>query len=138
MGLGTRPTQKQLLKKKKKKKKQDFHEQAKHIRDPQANSTLSLRPLNRHLAILKNILELQWSTGGSVKRMGNLSSAFEKANSQWEQTFKCRLESWQRTPINIIFPSMFHINRALSGKDDSSSVANLKNSKTSKGSCLDL
>jgi len=31
-------------------------------------------------------LELeQWTTGGSTKRMGNLSSAFEKADSQWEQ-----------------------------------------------------
>jgi hypothetical protein len=53
--------------------------------------------------------------------MGNLSSAFEKADSPWEQTFKCRLESWQKTPINKIFPSVFHLNRLESGKDDGSS-----------------
>jgi hypothetical protein len=27
----------------------------------------------------------QWTMAASSKRMGNLSAAFEKANSQWEQ-----------------------------------------------------
>ncbi len=31
-------------------------------------------------------------TGSFTTRMGNLSSAFEKADSQWKQIFKCRLE----------------------------------------------
>jgi hypothetical protein len=36
-------------------------------------------------------LELkQWTTGGFTKRTGNLSSALEKADSQWEQIFKCK------------------------------------------------
>ncbi len=47
--------------------------------------------------------------GGSLKRIGNLSSAFKKADSQREQSFKCHLESWQGTPINIISPSVFHL-----------------------------
>ncbi len=51
----------------------------------------------------------QWTTGGSTKRTGNLSSAFEKADSQCELTFKCRLESWELTPKNIISPRMFYL-----------------------------
>jgi hypothetical protein len=55
----------------------DFYEQANHIRGPQTNFTVSPRPSNSLLAILKNILELkQWTTGGSTNRMGNFSSAF--------------------------------------------------------------
>ncbi len=46
--------------------------------------------------------------------------------------FKCHLESWQRTPINIISPSMFHLNRVENGKGDISSEAHLQNSKTSR------
>jgi hypothetical protein len=49
--------------------------------------------------------------------MRNLRSAFENADSQWEQIFKCRLESW-RTQINIISPSMFHLNLVINGIDD--------------------
>jgi hypothetical protein len=83
-------------------------------------------------------LELeQWPIGGSTKRMEKSSSAFEKADSQWEQIFKCRLENWQRTLINIIYPSMSHLNRVESGKDYSSSEAPLQSSKTSRGSHLD-
>jgi hypothetical protein len=44
--------------------------------------------------------------------MGNLSSVFEKADSLWEQIFKCCLESWQRTPINIISPVFFTLTYA--------------------------
>jgi hypothetical protein len=81
-----------------------INEQANHIRGQQTFITVSDRqPSNSLLAILKNILELkQWTIGGFTKRMGNLNSAFKKADSQWEQIFICRLESWQRTPINII------------------------------------
>jgi hypothetical protein len=72
----------------------DFFEQANHIQGPQTNFTVSPRPSNGLLAILKNILELkQWSTGSFTEKMGNLSSSSEEANSQWEQIFKCRLES---------------------------------------------
>jgi hypothetical protein len=39
---------------------------------------------------------------------------------------------WQRPPINIISPSMFHLNRVESGKDDSSSEAHLQSSKKVK------
>jgi hypothetical protein len=46
-----------------------------------------------------------------TKRMEKSSSAFEKADSQWEQIFKCRLENWHRTLINIIYPSMFQYQR---------------------------
>jgi hypothetical protein len=70
--------------------------------------------------------------------MGNLSSAFEKADSQWEQTFKCRLESLQRTPINIISSSMFYLNRVGNGNDDISSEEDFENSETVRGSYLDL
>ncbi len=56
-------------------------------------------------------------TGDSTKRMRNLRSAFENADSQWEQIFKCHLES-SRTQINIISPSMFHLNRVINGYDD--------------------
>jgi hypothetical protein len=58
-------------------------------------------------------LELeQWTTGGSKKkRIGSLSSAFEKAGSQLEQIFKYRQESCQRTPKNIFSISLFHLNR---------------------------
>jgi hypothetical protein len=44
--------------------------------------------------------------GGSTNRTGNHRSAFENTDSQLEQIFKCRLESWQQTPINIISPCM--------------------------------
>ncbi len=50
---------------------------------------------------------------------------------------KYHLESWQRTPINVISPSMFHLNLVESGKDDSSSEVHLQSSKTSGGSHLD-
>jgi hypothetical protein len=42
----------------------------------------------------------QWTTGGSTKRMGNLSSAFEKADSQWKQIFKFLLELAANTNKN--------------------------------------
>ncbi len=88
----------------------DFCEQA-NILGPREISYNSLRPSNRLLPRLKIILALEhWTTGGSTKRMGNLSSAFEKAFSQREQIFKCRLVSWQRTPVNIIYPNIFHLN----------------------------
>jgi hypothetical protein len=36
--------------------------------------------------ILENLLELkQWATRSSTKRMGNISSAFEKADIQWNK-----------------------------------------------------
>jgi hypothetical protein len=38
------------------------------------------------------------NTGGTTKRMVNLISAVGKADNQYEQIFKCRLESWQKTP----------------------------------------
>ncbi len=41
----------------------------------------------------------QWTTGGSTKSMGNLSSNSEKADSEWEQILKCRLESSPRAGI---------------------------------------
>jgi hypothetical protein len=44
---------------------------------------------------------LQKKTGGSTKRMGNLSSAFKKADIHWEQKLKCRLEIWQKTQTRI-------------------------------------
>jgi hypothetical protein len=72
----------------------------------------------------------QWTTGGSTMRTGNLSSAFEKANSQWEQIFKCRLECWERTPLNIISPSKFHLNHVENGNGDISSEEYFKNSKS--------
>jgi hypothetical protein len=41
------------------------------------------------MAILKNVLELKkWTTSGYTKRIGNLSSVFQKADSQWGQTDK--------------------------------------------------
>jgi hypothetical protein len=61
--------------------------------------------------------------------MGNFISAIEKVSSKWEQLFKCSLESWQSAPINVISPSMFHLNLLESGKDDSSSEAYLQSSK---------
>ncbi len=47
-------------------------------------------------------------TGGSTKRIENLSSAYEKANSQWEQLFKCclflrRVEFHAR--VGFLFPN---------------------------------
>jgi hypothetical protein len=46
------------------------------------NSEYKRRPLNRLLPRKKIIVELkQWTNGGTTKRMGNLSSAFGKANS---------------------------------------------------------
>jgi hypothetical protein len=75
-------------------------------------------------------------TGGSSTRMGNLSSAFEKADSQWEQMFKCRLERWQQTPKNNISPSMFHLNDMGNGNGDISSDEHYKNMETKRGSQL--
>jgi hypothetical protein len=45
-------------------------------------------------------------------RMGNLSSAFEKADSQWEQIFKCRL-SLRRDELHprIIFEDLTTMSR---------------------------
>jgi hypothetical protein len=41
-------------------------------------------------------------------RMGNFSSAFKKADSQWEQILKCRLEILQKTGTSITyFSNMF-------------------------------
>jgi hypothetical protein len=74
--------------------------------------------------------------GRFTKSMGNLSSTFENDDSQWEQIFKCRLESRQRTPINIISSSMFHLNHL--GNDDISSEEDFENSKIIRGSYLDL
>jgi len=62
-----------------------------------------------------------------TKRTGNLSSALEKADSQREQIFKCRLVSWQGTPINIISLSMFHLNSVVNAMDEMSSEEHLKN-----------
>jgi hypothetical protein len=59
-----------------------------------------------------------------LNKMGNLRTVFKNADSQWEQILKCHLESWQGTPINIISPSMFHLN------DDISSKQDFENSKT--------
>jgi hypothetical protein len=64
--------------------------------------------------------------------MGNISSAFEKANSQREQIFEYCLESWQQKNFSI-----FHLILVESGKDDSSLEAHLQSSKTSRGSYLD-
>jgi hypothetical protein len=82
--------------------------------------------MNKHIYIHMNIFEGQRQIllfipgpgivfeqfekhiGRFTKRMGNLSSTFEHADSQWEQILKCRLEGRQRTPINIISSSKFH------------------------------
>jgi hypothetical protein len=58
-----------------------------------------------------------WSKGplATFQENGNLSSAFKKADSQWEQIIKCLLENLQ-PPIKIISPSMFHLNRAESDR----------------------
>jgi hypothetical protein len=45
---------------------------------------------------------------------------------------------WQRTPIHRISPICFHLNLTENSKDDSSSEAHLKSSKTSRGSYLNL
>ncbi len=77
--------------------------------------------------------------GRFTKRMGTLRSAFENADNQWEHIFKCQLESRQRTPINIISQSMFHLNcRVGNGNDDISSEEDFENSKTIRGFYLDL
>jgi hypothetical protein len=47
-----------------------------------------------------------------------------------------RLESWQRTPINIISPSMFHLSSVGNGNRDMSSKEHFKNLKTKRGSYL--
>jgi hypothetical protein len=44
---------------------------------------------------------------------------------------------WRANSKNIIPPSMFHLNRVESGKDDRSSEAHLQSSKNSRGSYLD-
>jgi hypothetical protein len=47
-------------------------------------------------------------TGSSTTRLGNLSSAFEKADSQWKQIFKCRLSQRHdefHAPIGNLFPN---------------------------------
>jgi hypothetical protein len=47
--------------------------------------------------------------------MGNFSSAFEKADSQWEQIFKCRLESLQRTPIGKKYDFSQYVKKSSKG-----------------------
>ncbi len=54
--------------------------------------------------------------------------------SHWEQIFKCRLECWQQTKINIISPSVFHIDRVGNGNDDISAEEHFKNLKTKRSS----
>jgi hypothetical protein len=46
-------------------------------------------------------------TGDFTTRIGNLSSAFKKAENQWKQKFKCRLEIWQKIQRSIISPICF-------------------------------
>jgi hypothetical protein len=97
-----------------------FYDQAYHIRGPQTNFTVSRRPSNSLLAIFI-ILELKhWTTGGSTKSMGNLSSAFE-SRQQLGTNIQELLRSWQRTAINIISASKFHLNRVGNGNDNISS-----------------
>ncbi len=65
---------------------------------------------SNHIGALKICYDLFWiiylsviynNTGGSTKRLRNLSSAFEKADSQWGQ--KCRSESWQKKLQQVLF-----------------------------------
>jgi hypothetical protein len=63
----------------------------------------------------------------ALERVWGISLKKPTANrNKYSQIFKCRVESWQRTQINIISPSMLHLNRVESGKDDSSSEAHLQ------------
>jgi hypothetical protein len=69
-----------------------------------------------------------------TKRTGNLSSALEKADSQREQIFKCRLVSWQGTPIDIFSLIMFHLTHVVYTNDDMSSEEHFTNLRASRGS----
>jgi hypothetical protein len=80
-------------------------------------SSLSMFHLNR---VVNAMDEMSSEEHLKNLRMGTLSSALEKADSQWEQIFKCRL-SWQGTPIKIISLSMFHLNRVVNAMDEMSS-----------------
>jgi hypothetical protein len=55
-----------------------FCKQAKHI-----GVLNMLRPILNYIFVC------------NLRRFSNLSSAFEKADRQWEQILKCRLEIWQ-------------------------------------------
>ncbi len=66
--------------------------------------------------------------------MGNLSLA-EKADSKSEQMFKCRLQSWHRTPI-IISLSVFHLNREGNGTENISPEEHFKTLETKRASYL--
>ncbi len=57
-----------------------------------------------YLSVIKN------NDDSSTKRMRNLSSVFEKGDSQWKKIFNCHLEIWQKTPSSIISPMCFHPN----------------------------
>jgi hypothetical protein len=77
----------------------------------------------------------QWTIGGSTKKMGNLRSTFDKptANEKKNSSTAWKVRS-KKTSINMISPSMFHLNRVESGKDDSSLEAHLQSLKTRRGS----
>jgi hypothetical protein len=61
---------------------------AKPIRGPRETITILCGPGIGFYQGRKFYWLEQWTTGGSTKRMGNLSSAFEKADRHWEQIFK--------------------------------------------------
>jgi hypothetical protein len=60
--------------------------------------------------IIECNLQQHWRIYKENGDSGNLT-AFEKADSQWEQIINCRLEIWQKTLTSIFSPICSHPNR---------------------------
>ncbi len=89
----------------------DFCEQTKLIRGLREIIYISLRPSNRFFTKVENYIEAgamdHWRL---YKENGEPQLSLWKSRQPRKKIFKCRLESWQRTTINIICPCMFHLN----------------------------
>ncbi len=67
--------------------------------------TTKKRMVPYSFALLVYKFLINFNTGGFKERMGNLNSAFGQADSQWEQIFKCRLDSYIYKIIHFVFIS---------------------------------